>query len=302
MSLEPVHLGSVLADALSLIRPLADKADVRLTLDSSELGDTYVHADRHRLAQVLVNVLSNAVKYNRAGGEVSGGFEEPSPGRVALLIADSGGGIATDKLDRLFEPFDRLGAERTDVEGTGLGLALSMHLMEAMGGTITAESRPGVGTTMRLELASSEPMQLESEDREPASASSNGAHRATVVYIEDNPSNVMLVERAFERLPGVRLVSAMQGGIGLELVREHSPELVLLDLHLPDLSGGEVLERLKSDPATAGIPVLIVSADATPGQVERLQEAGAIGYMTKPIDVRLLLETVNRHVAAATAH
>jgi signal transduction histidine kinase/ActR/RegA family two-component response regulator len=298
MSLEPVHLGSVLADVLSLIRPLADKAGVRLTLDPADLAEVYVHADRHRLTQVLVNVLSNAVKYNHAGGEVSGSYEEPLPGRVALLIADTGEGIAADKLDRLFEPFNRLGAERTDVEGTGLGLALSMHLMQAMGGTIKAESSSGDGTTMRLELARTEPAQTEPEIAEPVAAAANGSHHATVVYIEDNPSNLRLVERALERLPGVRLVSAIQGGIGLDLVREHHPDLVLLDLHLPDLSGAEVLDRLNGDPATASIPVVVVSADATPSQIERLQEAGAAAYMTKPIDVRLLLETVNRYVTA----
>jgi signal transduction histidine kinase/CheY-like chemotaxis protein len=299
MSLEPVHLGSVLADVSSLIRPLADKAGVRLTLNAADLAEVYVHADRHRLTQVLVNVLSNAVKYNRAGGEVSGRYEEPLPGRVALSVTDTGEGIAADKLDRLFEPFNRLGAERTDVEGTGLGLALSMHLMEAMGGTIKAESTPGEGTTMRLELARTDPPEIERDDTEPLAAAVDGEQHATVVYIEDNPSNLRLVERALERVPGVRLVSAIQGGIGLDLVREHHPDLVLLDLHLPDLSGAEVLGRLKADSATASIPVVVVSADATPSQVERLEEAGVAAYMTKPIDVRLLLETVNRYLAAA---
>jgi signal transduction histidine kinase/CheY-like chemotaxis protein len=299
MSLEPVHLGSVLADVLSLIRPLADKAGVRLTLDPADLADIYVHADRHRLTQVLVNVLSNAVKYNHEGGEVGGSYEQPAPGRAALLIADTGQGIPAEKLNMLFEPFNRLGAERSEVEGTGLGLALSMHLMEAMGGTIEADSTPGRGTTMRLELARTEPVHIEPEAAEPVVAAANGSKRATIVYIEDNPSNLRLVERALERLPGVRLVAAIQGGIGLDLVREHHPDLVLLDLHLPDLSGAEVLDRLKGDPATASIPIVVVSADATPTQVERLQQAGAADYLTKPIDVRLLLETVERYLMAA---
>jgi signal transduction histidine kinase/ActR/RegA family two-component response regulator len=299
MSLEPVHLGGVLADVLSLLRPLADKSDVRLTIDPADFADVYVHADHHRLTQVLVNVLSNAVKYNHSGGEVRGSYEEALPGRAVLSIADTGEGIAADKLGRLFEPFDRLGAERTDVEGTGLGLALSMHLMEAMGGAIEAESTPGHGTTMRLEFARTEPAQIEPNKAESVDAAANGLHRATVVYIEDNPSNLRLVERALERMPGVRLVSAIQGGIGLDLVRDHHPDLVLLDLHLPDLPGAEVLARLKDDPATASIPIVVVSADATSSQVERLQEAGAAAYITKPIDVRLLLETVDRYVTAA---
>lgn len=299
MSLEPVHLGSVVSEASSLIRPLADKAGVQLTVDPADCGECYVYADRHRLKQVLVNVLSNAVKYNHAGGTVSGGCEQRADGRVDLLITDTGAGIAADKLDRLFEPFDRLGAERGDVEGTGLGLALSMHLMQAMGGTIKAESQLGAGTTLRLELASSAAPEGDSPTVKSMHDQAIGWHRATVVYIEDNPANLRLVERAFERLPGVRLVSAMQGGIGVDLIREHHPDLILLDLHLPDRSGAEVLEQLKRDPATAMIPVVIVSADATPNQVERLQAAGAAAYMTKPIDVRLLLETVSGYVTAA---
>jgi signal transduction histidine kinase/ActR/RegA family two-component response regulator len=299
MSLEPVHLGSVLSEASSLIRPLADKAGVRLTIDPADCGECYVYADRHRLKQVLVNVLSNAVKYNHAAGTVSGGCEQRADGRVDLLITDTGKGIAADKLDRLFEPFDRLGAERGDVEGTGLGLALSMHLMQAMGGTITAESQLGAGTTLRLELASSAAPEGDAQTAKSMHDQANGWHRATVVYIEDNPANLRLVERAFERLPGVRLVSAMQGGIGVDLIREHHPDLILLDLHLPDRSGTDVLEQLKSDPATAMIPIVIVSADATPNQVERLQAAGAAAYMTKPIDVRLLLETVSTYVTTA---
>jgi len=298
MSLEPVHLGSVVAEASSLIRPLADKAGVKLTLDPADFGECYVCADRHRLKQVLVNVLSNAVKYNHAGGQVSGGCEQWD-GRVELLIADTGDGIAPDKLDRLFDPFDRLGAERTDIEGTGLGLALSMNLMHAMGGTIRAESTLGTGTTMRLELLSSAPPEPEPPTVKPMHDQTNGWHRATVVYIEDNPANLRLVEQALKRLDGVRLVSAMQAGTGIDLVREHHPDVILLDLHLPDVSGAEVLEQLKSDPATATIPVVVVSADATPNQVERLQAAGAAAYMTKPIDVRLLLETVSGYVPSS---
>lgn len=296
LSLEPVHLGSVLADALSLIHPLAGKAGVRLAVDPA-IADVHVHADRHRLKQVLVNVLSNAVKYNRPGGQVSAQCTEPLAGRIELAISDTGQGIDAEGLDRLFEAFDRLGAERTDVEGTGLGLALSLHLMQAMGGTIAAQSTLDTGTTMRLELGAAEPPTIGEEEREVPAAVSPSI-RGSVVYIEDNPSNVRLIERAFEHLDGVRLISTMQAGSGLELVREHHPDLVLLDLHLPDLPGSEVLQQLKADPTTASIPVVIVSADATPKQIEQLQAAGATAYMTKPIDIGQLLKTVNDNLSA----
>jgi signal transduction histidine kinase/CheY-like chemotaxis protein len=302
MSLEPVDLGSVLADALSMIRPLADTAEVRLTADPADAADVYVYADHHRLKQVLVNVLSNAVKYNRPGGEVGARCEELPGARIELAIADSGVGITPDKLERLFAPFDRLGAESTDVEGTGLGLAVSMHLMEAMGGTIKAESRPGAGTTMRLELGRAQQPTETVEDRGAVRAEGNGSRRGTVVYIEDNPSNLKLVERAFEHLPGVLLIPATRGMAGLDLIRTHRPDLVLLDLHLPDISGADVLGQLKRDHSTAAIPVVVVSADATPRQVERLEAAGAVGYMTKPIDIGLLLKTVDANLSAPAAH
>jgi len=299
MSLEPVHLGSLLADTLSLLRPLAEKAGVQLLADPAG-ANVYVHADRHRLKQVLVNVLSNAVKYNRRGGEVTV-THKGSRDYVELIVADTGCGISPEGLERLFSPFDRLGAERTDVEGTGLGLALSMHLMEAMGGSMRAESELEQGTTMRPELRSAAADVPEGEVTARGPSQANGSIRATVAYLEDNSSNLTLVERTLERLPGVKMISATQGGLGLELIREHRPDLVLLDLHLPGLSGAEVLEQLKADPATARIPVVVVSADATVGQIEKLKQLGAHAYLTKPIDVRQLLETVDSTLGAPRA-
>jgi signal transduction histidine kinase/CheY-like chemotaxis protein len=297
MSVEPIHLGSVLADTLSLLRPLAEKAGVQLHADPAG-ADVHVWADRQRLKQVLVNVLSNAIKYNRPGGEVRVSRGDSREGYIELAVADTGHGISAEGLERLFSPFDRLGAERTEVEGTGLGLALSMHLIEAMGGSIHAESELERGTTMRMELRRAD---VDAPDPEPAGAAptaANGVLRGTVAYVEDNPSNLTLVERTLERLPGVRLISANQGALGLELIREHHPDVVLLDLHLPGLSGAEVLERLKADSSTSEIPVVIVSADATSTQIQTLKGAGAAAYLTKPIDVRQLLETVDEMLSA----
>jgi PAS domain S-box-containing protein len=293
LSLEPVHLGSVLAEALSLIRPLADEADVRLIPHPAEHADVHVLADQQRLKQVLINLLSNAVKYNRRGGDVSVQCTELAEGRIEVAVADTGHGMSAEQLVRLFEPFDRLGAERTDIEGTGLGLSLSKGLVEAMGGVITAESEPGTGSTVRIQLDGAA-----GQDEQPVAASRAEAPNGrspetrTIVYIEDNLSNLKLVERLLERLPDVRLIPAMQGKLGIDLARQHQPALILLDLHLPDLHGREVLEQLKRDPATAAIPVVVLSADAGPAQLERLRTAGAAGCLTKPIDVESLLSVI----------
>ena len=300
MSLEPVHVGSVLAEALSLIRPLADQADVRLLADPSELADLHVMADQQRLKQVLINLLSNAIKYNRRGGEIHVHGNDLGHGRAQLTIADTGRGMNAEQLKHLFDPFDRLGAETTGVEGTGLGLALSRRLLEAMGGTIEAASEPGIGTTIEVELDTARPLenQIATDGHAQPAVHASQTQPRSIVYIEDNLSNLRLVERLLQRLPEVKLIPAMKGRLGLELVRQHHPDLIFLDLHLPDVHGREVLEKLKEDPATAAIPVVVLSADATPAQVDRLRARGAADDMTKPIDVVRLLDTIADHSPA----
>jgi CheY-like chemotaxis protein len=196
---------------------------------------------------------------------------------------------------RLFTPFDRLGAEQTTIEGTGLGLALSHHLVQAMGGTLSATSTIAQGTTFTVELQCAEAPAtgLEHGGDVAGHESSVTGTQGTVLYIEDNLSNVRLLERILTRRPAVRLLSAMQGTRGLEIARDHRPNLIILDLHLPDLPGSEVLARLSADPRTRMIPVVILSADATPGQIKRLLEQGAREYLTKPLDVRQVLALVD---------
>jgi CheY-like chemotaxis protein len=198
------------------------------------------------------------------------------------------------QLARLFEPFDRLGAESSGIEGTGLGLSLSRGLVEAMGGTITAASEPDVGTTMgvRLHRAERQHEPLARDVAMAVNAHAPYADRRTVVYVDDSLSNLTLVGGLLARLPNVRLIPVMKGKLALELVREHQPDLVLLDLHLPDLHGRQVLQQLQCDPVTAAIPIVVLSADATPAQLERLLAEGAAGYLTKPIDVESLLDKV----------
>ena len=274
LSSEPVLVSDALNDVLGLIRPLATQRTIHLIGGRDAACSEYVLADRHRLQQVLLNLLSNAVKYNRLGGTVAVSCEPSSSTRLRIKVSDTGNGIPQEQLGRLFTPFERLGAERSEIEGTGIGLSLSRQLTEAMGGFLGVETVVGEGSTFWVELPLVEgPVDRYERLNTRSKSERDGApseSRRTVLYIEDNLANVTLVQRIVAQREDVEIIPAMQGRLGLELAREHLPALVLLDLHLPDISGDEVLQRLRDDPVTAKIPVVIVSADATPGQVQRL--------------------------------
>ncbi|MGI9180792.1 MAG: PAS domain S-box protein [Longimicrobiaceae bacterium] len=297
LSLEPVHVETVAGEAMSLIRPLAAQRGCRIE-DCGPLPDLYVRADRQRLTQVLLNLLSNAVKYNLPDGSVCllvG--EQGDATRLRLGVRDTGPGIAPEKQAQLFVPFERLGAEQSGIEGTGLGLALSKRLVEAMGGSLTVESTVGEGSTFWVEFAH-EPSPLErlaasGGVRPDAPEAVTGAPAATVLYVEDNLANLALIESILESRPEVTLVTALQGQMGLELAAQHHPDLILLDLHLPDLRGDEVFKRLQSDPRTRGIPVVVITADAMPGRIKQLMQEGVKAYLTKPLDVDEFLDTVD---------
>jgi PAS domain S-box-containing protein len=298
LSLEPVHLGEVVRETLDMILPLAAVRSILVTPTRDEDLDVHVLADRQRLKQVLLNLLSNAVKYNREGGEVSLRAGRAGP-RVRVELADTGIGISPDALPRVFEPFDRLGAETTEVEGTGLGLALSKRLMEAMAGEIGIDSEVGTGTTTWIELpmvAAPVASPVPPASEAPMRVGGGPARSATVLYVEDNPSNIKLVETILTARPDVILLVATQGGLAIELAREHRPALVLLDLNLPDISGEEVLRRIRADARTAEIPVVVTSADATPGQIARMRRAGANDYLTKPFGVERFLAAIEAAV------
>ena len=293
LSLEPVHLTDVLGAALDLVRPLAGEDNLTLPLVGLD-ADVYVVADRQRLLQVLLNLLSNAVKYNRAGGEITAMCER-SGGTVTIAITDTGIGMTRDSLARLFTPFDRLGAEETEVEGTGVGMALSRVLSQHMGGSLTVHSTVGVGSTFMLELPEAAlPEPAEVAVTRPLAPVAAGSGIVSVLCFEDNIANVRLIERAVGRMPDVEVITAIQGRLGLDLARQHIPDVVLLDLHLPDMPGQEVLRRLRADPATASVPVVITTADASPGQAERLIEQGATAYLTKPLDLVELFDLIER--------
>jgi CheY-like chemotaxis protein len=251
-------------------------------------------------------LLSNAIKYNRQDGEVRielQAGEAVGPGGKALRIdiADTGIGFQPESLKRIFTPFERLGAEKTNVEGTGLGLALSKRLIELMGGRIEVRSEPGLGSTFTLELQSTnDPVASLGRERELPEAEVAAVEReVSILYIEDNLSNLRVVERVMSRRPHMKLTAAMQGRIGLDLAYTHPPDLVLLDLHLPDIDGSEVLQRLRGDSRTSGVPVIVISADATQTQVARLKAAGAHAYLSKPFDIRQLLATMDKTLEAS---
>jgi PAS domain S-box-containing protein len=303
LSREAVNLYELLKETIDLIRPLAAERELGIEAPSAEGCSWTVQADRQRLRQVLLNLASNAVKYNRHGGTISFTCQPAPDGRVRILVRDTGPGISADNMQRLFTPFDRLGAEQTDIQGTGMGLALSKRLLEAMGGTLTAHSLEGQGSTFTLELALAEDPLEHYELATPAQSlpvpdRGSGPER-TVLYVEDNPSNLRLVERVLGQRGGVRLLTATQGQLVQDLVRQHRPDLVLLDLHLPDIAGEEVLRRLQADPETADLPVVVVSADATAGHIQRLLAAGARQYLTKPLDVSQFLEVVDELLQGA---
>jgi CheY-like chemotaxis protein/anti-sigma regulatory factor (Ser/Thr protein kinase) len=277
-----------------MIRALADVRQLHIVVDLGEPG--HVAADRQRLRQVLLNLLANAVKYNRAGGEVR--IESTvlsGPERVRLTVSDTGPGIAESAQSRLFRPFERLSAEQSEVEGSGLGLALTQHLMTAMSGQIGVSSRVGEGSSFWIELPTSgspsthHKRSSRSVDRPPIGPVGD----KIVLYIEDNPSNIRLVEGLMEKRPGVELFVAMQGRLGLQLAKEVRPDLILLDLHLPDLPGEQVLRALRHDPRTAETPVVVLTADATPGGPARLRAAGATDFLTKPFDAAHLLALID---------
>ncbi len=308
MSLEPVSVADVAQESLDLVRP--DAANRQLTLRTRGEGvDPHVVADRQRLKQVLVNLLSNAVKYNRTGGEVRVAWAVPSPetapdlssplGWLRLEVSDTGLGIPAERFDDIFLPFERIGAERTDVDGSGIGLALAKNLVDAMGGRIGVRSVHGVGSTFYVDLPLATALVPAGDDADgaaPDGPDAEDATRYTVLYVEDNPSNTMLMRRIFTRRPHIRLLVAADGSTGLTMVGEHRPDLVLLDLHLPGLSGEQVLAGIRLDPAIAATPVVIVTADLTAGIERRLNEAGATDFMSKPVDIGRLLHVVDREL------
>lgn len=296
LSPEPVRVSDSIRYVVDLVAPLVSDRGLTLVVDASSFADQAVMADRQRLNQVLLNLLSNAVKYNRPRGRVTLSCLCPSPGRLRIVVTDTGAGIPEQKLQLLFRPFERLGAERTGIEGTGLGLTLARGLVEAMGGSVGVESVVDRGSSFWIELAIAKLESVASPVRtDPVlTPEASSLPPGLVLYVEDNVSNLRLMERLLQSRPSITLLHALDGETGLRLTRERRPDLVLLDLHLPDLPGEEVLRQLWADPDLRRIPVAVLSADATPGQMRRVLASGASAYLTKPLDLKHVLEVIER--------
>jgi signal transduction histidine kinase/CheY-like chemotaxis protein len=297
LSLEPVLVRPVIEETCQLMAPIAAERSIRISTDCLHPALT-AFVDRQRLAQILVNLISNAVKYNHRDGSITISCQEEGTDQASIVVTDTGPGLSLENIERIFLPFERLGAEQTTVEGTGIGLPLAKALAEAMRGQLTVSSVLGQGAAFTISLPRA-PDMIQVPDPRPAPASPVAWPHApagaglSVLYIEDNPANVEVVARYLRGRPNTKLVSAISGRVGIECAVRDVPDIIMLDLNLPDLQGDEVLNELKADPATAAIPVVVLSADASHGVIRRLLAGGAFAYLTKPIELAELGELLD---------
>ena len=306
MSRESLSLTDVLHDCKGMIEPQAAKRGIALTFPTLD-GVFYVHADRTRVKQVMINLLSNAIKYNSTGGSVIVHCAVKSGGRVRISVTDTGAGLAPHQLAQLFQPFNRMGQEHSVEEGTGIGLVVTKQLVELMGGVIGVESTVGVGTVFWVEFhAGATPaLALDNSDDvvlERRAQARGPRAQPTLLYVEDNPANLTLVEQLVARRGDLKLLTAIDGHLGIELARACLPDVILMDINLPGISGYGALRILRDDPATAHIPVLALSANAVPHDIEKGLEAGFFRYLTKPIRVREFMDALDVALRRAAEH
>jgi CheY-like chemotaxis protein/anti-sigma regulatory factor (Ser/Thr protein kinase) len=305
LSLEPTSLAEVILECQAMIEPQAQQRGIRMTFPQFDVP-WFVDADRTRLKQVLINLLSNAIKYNQAGGTVVVDCIGSTAARTRLNVRDTGAGLTAEKLAQLFQPFNRLGQERGAEQGTGIGLVMSKRLIDLMGGVLGVESSVGVGSVFWCELGAATAPALEAKP--VASASIAGAQGLpdaplrTLLYVEDNPANLKLVEQLIGRRPTLRLLTAVDGNQGIQLARAQLPDVILMDINLPGISGIEALTILRDDPVTAHIPIVALSANAMPRDIARGLEAGFVSYLTKPIKVKEFMEALDAALQSAHAH
>ncbi|MDP2441814.1 MAG: ATP-binding protein [Polaromonas sp.] len=312
LSQEPMSLAGVMQECRDMIEPQAAKRGVSMRFPAFEIP-CFVRADRTRMKQILVNLLSNAIKYNRVGGTVKVKCMVVSPGRIRMGVEDTGEGLSQEKISQLFQPFNRLGQEAQAEEGTGIGLVMTKRLIELMGGAIGVESTVGKGSTFWIEMdlmteqqtseaAAQAQTVAQAQAQAQAVAQSRGpAPLRTLLYVEDNPANRLLVENLMERRPDMRLLSARDGNSGIAIARARLPDVILMDIHLPGISGIEVLKILLKDPATAHIPVLALSANAIPHDIDKGLEAGFFRYLTKPIKIDEFMAALDEALECAKA-
>jgi CheY-like chemotaxis protein len=296
LSQEPVSLAEVMLECQGMIEPQAQQRGISMTFPPFDIP-YFVHADRTRVKQVLINLLSNAVKYNREHGTVEVKCTESTPGRIRVSVGDAGAGLNPEQLAQLFQAFNRLGQEAGGEEGTGIGLVVAKRLVELMGGLIGVESTVGVGSVFWFELISVAAPHLSMEEGGAAEVAQPQVPREarlhTLLYVEDNPANLKLVEQTIARHADMHLLTAVNGNSGIEIARASQPDVILTDINLPDINGFEVLKILRSDPATAHIPVIAISANAMPRDIERGLKAGFFRYITKPIKLNELMDALD---------
>lgn len=302
LSLEPVAVADILQECDAMVEPLGQQRNVRLIFPQD--CTACVSADRTRLKQVLLNLLSNAVKYNREGGTVIVSCNAISHERVRISVQDTGAGLRPEQVAALFQPFNRLGQESGTEEGTGIGLVVTKRLVELMGGAIGVDSTPGTGTTFWIDLHTASPVQHLAGNGATSSASSThpaskDTHQATLLYVEDNPANLRLVEELVRFRTDLRLITAPDGHLGIELATAHLPDLILMDINLPGMSGDEAREVLQTHRKTAHIPIIAVTANAMPRDIQKGIEAGFFRYITKPIDIDEFNEAIDGALKAA---
>jgi PAS domain S-box-containing protein len=295
LSPEPLSLAKVMLECQAIIEPQAQERDIKLIFPEFTIP-CFVRADRIRLKEVLINLLSNAIKYNREQGMVEVTCAESAPGRIRICIKDNGMGLSPEKLSQLFQPFNRLGQENGIVEGTGIGLVVTRRLVDLMGGTIGVESTVGVGSEFWVELIQSNLPQLATGNTVPAehSPQTHGSSRQRILlYVEDNPANLLLVEQIIESHPHVNMLSARDGNHGVALARAHHPDVILMDINLPGISGIEAMNILRKDQTTKHIPIIALSANAMLRDIEKGLEAGFFRYLTKPIKINEFMSALD---------
>lgn len=294
VSIEPVSVEQALNECIQMIEPIRQKHEVTIRQEYHHVGDVLVSADRIRLRQILLNLLSNAVKYNKVGGSVSIRCEQKRNDHIRIEVEDTGIGIAPEHFDELFKAFSRLGGETYAIEGTGIGLAVTRQLVELMHGEIGVSSQAGVGSNFWLELPAAQAQEsLEDVQLEIMATPATQNAERTVLYIEDNTANIRFMEQLLRRRPGLQLLTATGALSGLELAQTHQPDLILLDIHLPEMNGFEVLQHLQGYASTRDIPVIAVSANAMSGDIERARKAGFVEYCTKPIEIEGFLRILD---------
>ena len=300
MSEEAMSLLDVLQDCEAMIAPQAQKRGISMHFPRCGAA-FYIHADRSRVKQVMINLLSNAIKYNQSGGSVQVVCSQRGQ-RVRVSVTDSGAGLDAKQMSQLFQPFNRLGQENSQEEGTGIGLVVTKQLVELMGGAIGVDSTVGVGTTFWVEFKASRAPQLVLGEGEvlPVVQEDSDTQR-TLLYVEDNPANLALVEQLIARRSDLKLLTAIDAHLGIDLARTCQPDVILMDINLPGISGTEVLGLLRADPLTAHIPVIALSANALPRDVRKGLDAGFLRYLTKPINVPEFMEALDTALSLTAA-